>query len=376
VNEFVTLATQLRTGPAGWPEVIRNDRPLLVDAFLIAAVLTVLALRVYLAAAHYPQLGGNGLHIAHVLWGGLLMVVALGMLLSLLTFPWQLMAAVIGGAGFGMFIDELGKFLTSDNNYFFKPTASLIYAMFIVLFLTAREMRRFRKLTPREKLVNAVEASKELALGRISTVARTHALAWLDAADISNPLTPMLRRQFEMATPAPELKSWLTASMTAVRNRYAAIVHNRWFRRAITGVFVLQAVAVVLSVVYSLVVAAGAATGSSDALREWNATFQAGPILWTTLAGTLVVGAFTVIGVAELRSSRHRAYRAFETAILIDLLLVQPFTLLDTGFAGLTQVFIDLTLLVSLRYLQSAEVVLQVVGRSTTQPDAVQVTLR
>ncbi|TMG11601.1 MAG: hypothetical protein E6I06_03940, partial [Chloroflexi bacterium] len=73
--------------------MIRNDRPLLVDAFLIAAVLTVLALRVYLAAAHYPQLGGNGLHIAHVLWGGLLMVVALGMLLSLLTFPWQLMAA-------------------------------------------------------------------------------------------------------------------------------------------------------------------------------------------------------------------------------------------------------------------------------------------
>ena len=111
-------------------------------------------------------------------------------------------------------------------------------------------------------------------------------------------------------------------------------------------------------------------------MSEWNAPFQAGPILWTTLAGTLVVGAFTVIGVAELRSSRHRAYRAFETAILIDLLLVQPFTLLDTGFAGLTQVFIDLALLVSLRYLQSAEVVLQVVGRSTTQPDAVQVTLR
>src|SRR3989454_2948574 len=171
-------------------DVIRNDRPVLVDSFLISAVLTVLALRVYLAAAHYPQLGGNGLHIAHVLWGGLLMVVAIGMLLSLLTWTWQITGAVIGGVGFGLFIDELGKFLTSDNNYFFKPTASLVYAMFIVLFLAAREMRRFRKLTPREKLVNAVEASKELALGRISTVTRTRALAWLDAADSSNPLTP------------------------------------------------------------------------------------------------------------------------------------------------------------------------------------------
>ena len=54
--------------------------------------------------------------------------------------------------------------------------------------------------------------------------------------------------------------------------------------------------------------------------------------------------------------SRHHAYRAFETAVLIDLFLVQPFTLLDTGFAGLTQVFIDLGLVASLRYLLSEEV--------------------
>src|SRR5437763_10676065 len=155
-------------------EVIRNDRPLLVDAFLIAAVLTVLALRVYLAAAHYPQLGGNGLHIAHVLWGGLLMVVALGMLLSLLTFPWQLMAAVIGGMGFGLFIDELGKFLTSDNNYFFKPTASLVYAVFVAFFLAVRELRRYRKLTPRESLDNAVESTKAVAKGPISRATRPH----------------------------------------------------------------------------------------------------------------------------------------------------------------------------------------------------------
>src|SRR5438477_10618643 len=159
--------------------MIRNDRPALVDTFLITAALTVLALRVYLAAAHYPQLGGNGLHIAHVLWGGLLMVVAIGVLLSLLTWTSQVAAAVIGGAGFGLFIDGLGKFLTSDNNYFFRPTASLVYAIFIVLFLVVRELRRYRKLTARENLVNAIEASKQLALGPISNVIRNHALAWL-----------------------------------------------------------------------------------------------------------------------------------------------------------------------------------------------------
>jgi len=43
---------------------------------------------------------------------------------------------------------------------------------------------------------------------------------------------------------------------------------------------------------------------------------------------------------------------------------VQPFTLLDTGFAGLTQVFIDLGLLLALHYMQTEERVLHSVATS------------
>jgi hypothetical protein len=335
--------------------LIRNDRPALADTFLVTAVLTVLALRVYLAAANYPQLGGNGLHVAHVLWGGLLMAVAIGILLSLLTPASQFVAAAIGGAGFGLFIDELGKFLTSDNNYFFKPTASLVYAIFILFFLAVREVRRFRKLTPRENLVNAVEAAKELALGSVSRETRTHAQAWLSNSDPSDSLAAALRTQFEQSVPAPDSRSWLRAVEASVRGRYHAIVHNKWFGRAVTCVFCVQAVAVVLSVAVTLATAAGAIVGSADGAQEWNSTFTGGPIFWLTLVGTFIVGMFTVVGVTQLPRSRHRAYRAFVTALLVDLLLVQPFTLLDTGFAGLVQVFIDLGLLAALGYMQSEE---------------------
>jgi len=39
---------------------------------------------------------------------------------------------------------------------------------------------------------------------------------------------------------------------------------------------------------------------------------------------------------------------------------------LDSGFPGLTQVFIDLALLVSLRYMQREEVLLKVLHGSTS----------
>ena len=333
----------------------RNDRPELVDIFLVTAALTVLALRVYLAAADYPQLGGNGLHIAHVLWGGLLMAVAIGILLSLLSPVSQVAAAILGGAGFGLFIDELGKFLTSDNNYFFKPTASLIYAVFIVFFLGVRELRRYRKLTPREDLVNAVEAAKELALGHVSRATRTRALDWLRGADPSNPLTDALRAQFEASVPIPEAKSRFRTIELALRHRYTAVVQNPWFSRAVTAIFCIQAAAIVVSLVYTLAVIAGTIAGSAAAAREWNSTFSGGPIFWVTLVGTIAAGALTVAGVTLLPRSRHRAYRAFITALLIDLLLIQPFTLLDTGFPGLVQVFIDLVLLAAVSYIQGQE---------------------
>jgi hypothetical protein len=56
--------------------------------------------------------------------------------------------------------------------------------------------------------------------------------------------------------------------------------------------------------------------------------------------------------------SRVRAYRAFELALLIDLLLVQPFSLLVSEFAALTGVFFDLLLLGGVRYLLNEERVL------------------
>ncbi|HET6667084.1 MAG TPA: hypothetical protein VFG98_07370, partial [Intrasporangium sp.] len=46
------------------------------EAFLVSAVLSIALTRAFLVLTGYPQLGGDSLHFAHVLWGGMLMLVA------------------------------------------------------------------------------------------------------------------------------------------------------------------------------------------------------------------------------------------------------------------------------------------------------------
>jgi hypothetical protein len=64
---------------------------------LVAFAVTVIVTRVYLELAGYPQLGNSVLHIAHALWGGLLLFVAALLPLALAN-RWAIEAsALLGG---------------------------------------------------------------------------------------------------------------------------------------------------------------------------------------------------------------------------------------------------------------------------------------
>lgn len=332
----------------------------LLDTFLVAAIATVVVIRIFLEATGYPQLGGGGLHIAHVLWGGLGMLVAIVLLLLYLSPTTRLVSAVVGGAGFGAFVDELGKFVTSDNDYFFRPTAAILYALFVILFLATREIRRFRGLSPEECLVNSVELAERLASGTLTADDRDRALQLLARADQAHPLVAPLRASFLAADLAPTSFARLRWLGSAGGRTYAAIVSSQWFRRILAAVFIFAGVAFVLTAVATVALLGGAFFGVLDAqiaLEEETAGGAIASVIQAT-AG-LVAGVLIVRGVFALRRSRARAYRAFELAILVDLLLAQPFAFLDVGFGASVDVFLDLALLATLRYLQSQERLLE-----------------
>ena len=210
------------------------DLGLLHETFFICAVTTILCIRTQLWLTNYPQLGGHGLHIAHLLYGGALMVIALAFLLTLLGRRVRWVGAVIGGIGFGFFIDELGKFITADNNYFFKPAAGLIYLIFIGLFLASRAYQRRRGLTEDERVRNAFELIAEASVGPWQAGSRAHALTLLGEVGQDHPLRqPLLRMAAGIdATPDPKPPFWTRGgrrgSPAATRRRPSRTGSGRW----------------------------------------------------------------------------------------------------------------------------------------------------
>jgi hypothetical protein len=143
---------------------------------LLSFAVSVSLTRLFLELTGYPQIGGGTLHIAHVLWGGLLLFIA-ALIPLIWVNRWALaLDAVIAGAGVGLFIDEVGKFITRSNDYFYPAAAPIIYAFFLVTVLLYLELRRPRKSSTRSALYHVLEDMGEVLDEDLSPREREHIL--------------------------------------------------------------------------------------------------------------------------------------------------------------------------------------------------------
>jgi hypothetical protein len=106
--------------------------------------------------------GNSELHIAHVLWGGLLLFAA-SLLPLVIANRWVYkVSALLADVGFGLLIDEVGKFITQSNNYFYPAAAPIIYAFFLLTVLLYLQVRRSRSRDARVELYHALDKFEEV----------------------------------------------------------------------------------------------------------------------------------------------------------------------------------------------------------------------
>ena len=149
---------------------------------LLAFALSVTLTRLFLGLAGYPQLGGGTLHIAHVLWGGLFLFVAALLPLIFANQSVYRLTAILSGIGVGLFIDEVGKFITQNNDYFYPPAAPIIYAFFLVCVLVFLQVSRPRRRQARLELYAALEYLEQVLERDLDPTERRLLTGHLEAA--------------------------------------------------------------------------------------------------------------------------------------------------------------------------------------------------
>jgi len=142
--------------------VKREDAEHYLILTLLSFALSVTFTRLFLSLSGYPQIGGGELHVAHMLWGGLLLFGA-----ALLPLVWTnrwvyTTGALLAGAGVGLFIDEVGKFITKNNDYFYPAAAPIIYAFFLLTVLLYLRIRRPLTRDARTELYHVFDGLQEV----------------------------------------------------------------------------------------------------------------------------------------------------------------------------------------------------------------------
>jgi len=160
---------------------------------LVSFAGTVIATRWFLSITGFPRIGGGDLHIAHALWGGVALFAAALLPILLAGRFVYLSAAALAGVGIGLFIDEVGKLITAENDYFYPAAAPIIYATFLLAVLVWLRARSPDDPDPRSQLLTALELFEESVEGDLQRGERDELRDRLASAELRAP-APEQRR--------------------------------------------------------------------------------------------------------------------------------------------------------------------------------------
>jgi hypothetical protein len=328
---------------------------------LISFAVSVALTRLFLELTGYPQIGGGKLHVAHVLWGGLLLFV--GALFPLIyANRWALnTSAVLTGFGVGLFIDEVGKFITQNNDYFYPAAAPIIYALFLLTVLVYLRVRRTERGDARTELYTALDGLQEVLDHDMDEGERNELEARLkrivtqpelpDLAHLANELLEFVRHSDLYIAPdkANLLESW-QASLHKLESRYMPLTY--W--KALLTV-ALGGLGMVAFAHLGLLISTAFTTATfQDVLHKMAGSYANG-VAWflarVILEGLTGVAMLCGAGLILLRRTRVGLLIGFYS-LLISLAFVNLLVFYFDQFSTIVLAILQFVTLLGVRYVQ------------------------
>lgn len=340
----------------------RADAERYMFIMLVSFAGSVILTRAFLELTGYPQIATGVLHIAHVLWGGLLLFAA-ALLPVIFANRWVYTAsALLGGAGVGLFIDEVGKFITTNNDYFYPFAAPIIYAVFLITVLLYLRVRHQHEGDDREQLYHVLDGlmevldhdldpnERERVEARLQSVIETTDQPNLGA--LSRELLEFVRSEGLQVVPARSrfYEPWL---------RRLSEVEGRWFQRRTMRLALATALLVTGGVAFADLTVTLIAFFSPDLLQELVRDLiisqplvsGAASLNWAIVRLVLegLVGALvTLSGVLMLVGSDNRGTDLGRFSLLISLTTINLITLYFAQFTALVSTIYQFILLLAL----------------------------
>ena len=330
---------------------------------LISFALSVSLTRLFLELTGYPQLGSGTLHIAHMLWGGLLLFIA-ALLPLIFANRWVYwVEAVLAGVGVGLFIDEVGKFITQSNDYFFPPAAPIIYAFFLICVLVYFQLSRPTSRHARAELYAALETMEEVldhdldARERVELEERLqYVVAQRDQPELARLAAELLDyvkdEQIYIAPPPPDYLKRLGVKLIALQERY----FNRSRFRAILALG-LGALGLVSFVGAIRLIASSLKPGLAELTFTFVIEAMKNPsftyVLWLFMLQVFqgLFGALLTAGAVLLVTGRERhGIRTSYFALLVYLTVINLFMFYYFQFSTIITAIIQFVLLLAVLY--------------------------
>jgi len=315
---------------------------------MISAIFSLLSVRLYLQLANFPKIGTGSWHVAHAVFGGFFMIFSSLLSISFYGKTIRKTSSILFGLGMGLFVDEIGKLLSSDNDYLFQPAVSLIYIFFVLIFLFYWYLSRNRPVNSKTHLYRSINKFEEIIEEDLQISEKTDIIENLNQAIRSDDSTfTFLAKQLKLIIQKTDV-------LTDTKNRS---IENFWkkirsfayklFKKKLSLILII-----IISLIYSLSSIIDFILLFSDQAINTNSLF------WFKTLSDLFVSLLFILAIfVRLAKKASKSLAIFQYGLLVNIFLSQIFKFYFQQFQALIGLSFSIIIYFGLKRLRQEKVI-------------------